>query len=78
MVVICSSVPDHEHAWLQSGLGLAAEHGFFFHRPGRTDWEIARPDHPLEEARPWKEVVEPVMQVCAYLFACMPTSLTTM
>lgn len=52
-------------AWgVQDGLGLAAEHGYFFHRPRHSEWHTLRPGHSVEDSvQPWKEVVEPIMQV---------------
>ena len=50
----------------QVGLGLAAEHGYFMHWPGGTEWAALNTSSDAEltdqHAR-WKELIEPIMQV---------------
>ena len=50
---------------LQVGLGLAAEHGYFMHWPGGTEWAALNTSSDAElrdqHAR-WKELIEPIMQ----------------
>lgn len=51
---------------VQRGLGLAAEHGYFMHWPGGTEWQALNTSSEAElkdqHAR-WKELIEPIMQV---------------
>ena len=51
-----------EHRAVQEGLGIAAEHGYFFRAAGATGWE---PLHDLEDGavHAWREMVLPILQV---------------
>jgi trehalose-6-phosphatase len=44
---------------LQEGVGLAAEHGFYWRPNARSEWQVQDP-----EARfGWKDIVGPILQV---------------
>lgn len=49
------------HVALQAGLGLAAEHGFYYKAPAAAEWE-ARFGEPDEHAG-WKEMTLPILQL---------------
>ncbi len=47
--------------WPQEGLGIAAEHGYFFRAAGATGWE-SRHDGDDAAAHAWREMVLPILQ----------------
>lgn len=48
----------------QEGLGIAAEHGYFFRAAGAAGWE-SRHDGDDTLAHSWREMVLPILQVRA-------------
>lgn len=58
----------------QEGLGIAAEHGYFFRAAGAAGWE-SRHDGDDALAQSWREMVLPILQVRA---ACPGRALYTL
>ena len=58
----CSILDDHDmtdrSAVSQDGLGLAAEHGFFFRRAGSLEWDT----RSSVEEMTWRSIVGPILQ----------------
>ena len=46
------------HSLVQDGLGLAAEHGFFFRRAGSLEWDT----RSSVEEMSWRSIVGPILQ----------------
>jgi len=57
--------------WPQEGLGIAAEHGYFFRAAGATGWE-SRHDGDDAAAHAWREMVLPILQARAPQLAPYP------
>lgn len=53
----------HVSTWtVQEGLGIAAEHGYFFRAAGASGWESLH-DGEDGAVHAWREMVLPILQV---------------